>query len=381
MGRRSIFWGIVFWAFCAGGKAEAQAFVKSEGFEWRVIGRVLFDGGVFRSDSAALGNGVDIGDLRLGAVMRFLEDWQGRVEIGYADSKVSLKDVYIAWQRNAHTVKAGHYFETFGIENRVATTTYRLMNMSVTDKTFGDRRKLGVSYGYDVHAWTVGGGIFSDGDVDNAKSLDEGYTVAAKVTGRPVYDKEKLVHLGVSARFSEHDKAENREFVFTGGAPTSVLNKETNRFLQATVTDVVNQWRWEADVILLYGRYYIQSEWIAARVNRAGVHDYTGKGGYVQAGYLLLGDRQYTYNRAQGWVNNPAPGNLELLLRYNVTDLNDRKAGIRGGRAQDVTFGANYFINKYVAVRLNYTCFFTDRYALNGKETVDFVQGRLQFSF
>lgn len=159
------------------------------------------------------------------------------------------------------------------------------------------------------------------------------------------------------------------------------MNKETNRFLRAEVTDIINQWRWEADVILLYGRYFLQSEWIAARVNRAARPDYTGKGGYVQAGCLLLGDRQYTYNRAQGWVNNPAPGNLELLLRYNVTDLNDGKAGIRGGRAQDVTLGANYFINKYVAVRLNCTRFFTDRYAVNGKETVDFVQGRLQFSF
>lgn len=57
----------------------------------------------------------------------------------------------------AHTLRAGHYFELFGIENRVATTTYRLMNMSVTNSTFGDRRKIGFSYMYDKLRWTVAG--------------------------------------------------------------------------------------------------------------------------------------------------------------------------------------------------------------------------------
>lgn len=382
MKKRKVFLVFIF-CYCCTVLGYAQAFVQSadKEFEWRIIGRVLFDGGIFRSDSTALGNGVAVGDLRLGAVMQFLEHWQGRIEIGYADSKVSLKDVYIAWHKGEHTVKAGHYFEPFGIENRVATTAYRLMTMSGTNKAFGDRRKLGISYAYDRHRLTMTGGIFSDGDVDNTKSLDEGYTVAAKVVVRPVYEERKLLHIGLSARFSAHDTAESREFVYKGGAPTWVLNKDANQFIRARVTNMINQWRGGGDFIGLYNGFYIQGEYLFAHINRMGSSNYTGMGGYIQMGCLLWRDRQYTYNRAQGWVNNPAARNLELLFRYNITDMNDRKAAIMGGQEQDLTVGVNYFINTYVVVRLNYTHMFTDKYAVNGKESVDFVQGRLQFSF
>lgn len=253
--------------------------------------------------------------------------------------------------------------------------------MSVTNSTFGDRRKIGFSYMYDKLRWTVAGGIFSDSDVDNNKGLNEGYTLVGKWVGRPVFDEDKLLHIGLSARFSEHDKAERQELIYKAGAPTNVLKKDENQFLRASVTDMINQWRWGTDVILLYKGAYLQSECLVAHVNRAGAPDYTGKGGYVQVGYLLLGDRKYTYNRAQGWVDNPAASNLELLFRYNVTSMNDRKAEIMGGKEQDITLGANYFINKYVAVRLNYTYMVTDKYAVNGKESVNFIQGRLQFSF
>lgn len=373
---------LCFWLSAFQG-IQAQAFVKSadNAFEWRMIGRVLFDGGVFQSDSAELGNGVAIGDLRLGTLLRFLGNWQARIELGYADSKVSLKDIYVAYRQGAHTWKAGHYFEPFAIDNRLATTDYRLMTMSVTNKAFGDIRKLGISYIYDIHPVTGAIGIFSDGDINNDKSLDEGYTCVGKIAGRPLYDEEKLVHIGLSARFSAHDKSERKEWVYKAGAPTNVLNKNVNRFISATVTDMINQWRGGIDVIAFYRGAYLQSEYLVAHINRIGPKNYTGKGGYVQLGYLLLGNRHYKYNRIQGWVNNPDAKNMEILFRYNVTDMNDRGSGIMGGKEEDLSAGVNYFMNKYVAVRLNYTHVFTDRYAVYGKESFGFLQGRLQLSF
>ena len=80
-------------------------------------------------------------------------------------------------------------------------------------------------------------------------------------------------------------------------------------------------------------------------VNRYGGRNYTGKGVYSQIGCLLGGDKQYRYDRVNGWVANPNPKNIEIVFRYNYTDLDDGKAGIYGGRAQDITFGANYFFN------------------------------------
>lgn len=363
---------------------RSQSFVtsKDKDFEWRAMGRVLLDGGVFFSDSTDLGNAVTISDLRLGFAVRFLQNWSGRMELGYAASKVSIKDVFIEYTRGGvHSVKVGHYFEPFAIDIRIGTTDYRMLTMSATDKAFGDRRKLGASYIYDNHRVTASVGVFSDGDVDNVKSLNEGYSLTGKFVGRPVYDDEKLVHLGVSARFSEHDKEENRMVTYVAGAPTELLTKENNQFIKAEVSDMINQWRFSTDIIMYYKRWYLQSEFILAHVNRFGVPNYTGQGGYGQLGFLLLGNKQYRYNQGQGWVTNPDGGNMELLFRYNMTSLNDSKAGVFGGREQDVTVGVNYFFNKYIAARLNYTRVMVGDHAPGGKEDFDLVQARVQFSF
>lgn len=383
MMKRNVLLFLVLILFSFPLKMKAQAFVKSstEDFEWKLIGRALFDGGVFFSDSARLGNGMVISDVRLGTSIRFLKNWEGKVELGYKDSKVSLKDIYIAYRKRDHMIKIGHYFEHLGLDYRLGTLNFRLMTMAVTDAVLGDKRKVGFSYIYNSHVMTAAAGFFSDGDIDNTKSLDEGYVIAAQLIGRPVYDEEKLVHLGLGVRYSEHDEAEREEVIFKGGAPTDVLNKNENVFVQAKVTDMINQWRFGADIILFYRGIYLQSECLAVHINRIGKENYTGKGVYIQSGCLLLGNKQYKYNRSQGWVSNPDPRNLELLFRYNVTDMNDREAHIMGGKEQDITLGVNYFINKYIGVKVNYTHMWTDSYAVYGKEKFDFIQGRIQFSF
>lgn len=362
---------------------RSQAFVKSPdgNFEWRVIGRVLMDAGFFRGDSTKLGNGVVLGDVRLGTTVRFLQHWSGKIEAGYAYNKLALKDTYIAYKKGDHVWKAGYYFEPFGTELRVSTVAYRFMNMATTSTVFGDGRKLGVTYEYNRKFFTVVGGFFGNTSLENSKEGDAGYTLSAQVIGRPVYEEEKVIHIGLSAHFSDPDKETKDKMVYKGGAPSYVFNKEKNVLLRAEVDQAINEWRTGADVIVLYKRFYFQSECLVNHVNRYGGRNYTGKGVYSQIGCLLGGDKQYRYDRVNGWVANPNPKNIEVVFRYNYTDLDDGKAGIYGGRAQDITFGANYFFNDYVAAKLNYTSIFTNKRAVHGKENVNFVQARLQLRF
>lgn len=362
---------------------RGQAFVVSPDgeLEWRMTGRVLMDAGFFRGDSTKLGNGAVLGDVRLGTVARFGQDWTGKIEAGFAYNKLSLKDTYIAYKRGSHQWKAGYYFKPFGTELRTSTTTYRFMNLSTTCAVFGDGRKLGVTYEYNRKFFTATGGFFSNSTLENSKTGDAGYTLSAQLAGRFVYEEEKLVHVALSAHFSNPDKEDREKLVYKGGAPSYVFNREKNRFLYAEVDRVTAEWRTGADVLVLYKGFYFQSEWLMNRVNRDGAGDYTGKGVYSQVGWLLGGDRQYRYDRANGWVANPKPKNVELLFRYNYTDLDDKSAGIYGGRAQDITLGANYFFNARLAAKLNYTCMFTDKHAVDGEESVGFVQLRLQMHF
>ena len=352
---------------------SAQEYVGNgdNGFAWKLIGRVFFDGGVLVNDSTT--TSFQVNDIRLGAQFTFLKNWDAKIELGYGDSKISLKDVYVNYETGEHSIRLGYHYEPFG-NARVGTSNYRFLSNAPSDKAFGNKRKLGVSYSYN-HTWfNFMGGIFSEGDIEKSKPLDQGYAIATKFVGRPLMTDKKLIHLGIAPRFSSGQKTVG----FDAGIPTDLFAKDDNSFVNETVDQVINQWKLDAEVILLYNKWYFQGQYFLVHLNRAAVDNYNGKGGYVQAGYMLLGDK-HNYNAKTGMIVNPAPKSLELLCRYDNVNLNDVR--IQGGRMSDISFGANYFINKYIAAKFNYTYMMVGDSAPAGMDNFSLFQARLQFSF
>lgn len=147
---------LILMLLACGMSASAQLTLKSEkgDFEARLIGRALFDGGVFFSDKTALGNSLEVYDVRLGTVVRFLERWTGKIELGFAKSKVSMKDVYIEYSDGKNLFKVGHCFEPFSLEYRIGTSDMKFNGAAVTGTAFGDRRRLGISYTYNCEVLT-----------------------------------------------------------------------------------------------------------------------------------------------------------------------------------------------------------------------------------
>ena len=88
---------------------SAQEFVKggANGFEWRLIGRVFFDGGYFFNDTTDLGSSFQVNDIRLGTQIRFLEHWEAKIELGYGDSKISMKDIFLTYKFGEQAVRCG----------------------------------------------------------------------------------------------------------------------------------------------------------------------------------------------------------------------------------------------------------------------------------
>ena len=62
---------------------------------------------------------------------------------------------------------------------------------------------------------------------------------------------------------------------------------------------------------------------------------------------------------------------IELTARFNYTNLNDGRAGIMGGRESDVSLGANFYLNEYLAVKLN------GSYVLVGEHCNEFYKKNL----
>lgn len=350
----------------------AQDFVRggAGGIEWRLIGRVFFDGGLFTGDS--LTSSFQVNDVRLGALVRFQEHWEAKIELGYGETKIALKDIYIDYSSGNHSLRLGHYFEPFG-NARVGTCNYRFMTNAVSDKTLGNKRKLGLSYSYNQKWLNVMAGVFSEGDIEQSDPLNQGYSLATKVVGRPLMEDKKLIHIGIAPRFNSSSK----EVSFNAGAPTDLLSKKDNTLAEVRLDRAINQWKLDLELILLYNKWYFQGQYFRTHLNRSAPQNYNAEGGYVQAGYMILGAK-HNYNPQTGMIGNPAPQSLEILARYDQVSLNDRN--IRGGGLSDISLGMNYFINKFVVARINYIYVMPDRSALTDRKDFNIFQARVQFS-
>lgn len=373
------FWLIVV-ALCLTHPLYSQS-VPSVGkgdFEWKIIGRILFDGGIFFSDKTELGNSVEVNDARLGFTMNILENWRGKIEVGFAKSQVSLKDAYLEYYNKQHLVRVGHAFEPFALGYRIGTSDMKFNGQPATAKVFGDRRKIGISYTYNTDPWNISAGIFSDKDIDNQWKGDEGYAFAGRLLFRPCVKDDAVLHLGASTRFSVHGEDENRVITYSGGAPSDLVSE---KFLKADVDQAINQWKFGAELIGVYDKFFFQGEYMRGYVNRkADVKNYFGEGGYVEMGYVLLNGR-YGYNQLAGMVKAPGAKSLELLFRYNMTDLNNKEAGIMGGKQNDLSLGSIYYFNAYIAAKISYSWVDLDKYAAGGEQSFSMIQGRIQLSF
>ena len=152
--------------------------------------------------------------------------------------------------------------------------------------------------------------------------------------------------------------------------------------MKAEVTEAINEWKFGAEVVMVLDKWYFQSEYLMAHVNRrASVENYNGDGWYAQVGYALLNGR-YGYNKTSGMATAPGAKSLEILCRYNITNMNDKDSGIMGGKQNDFSIGGIYYFNKYVAAKMSYSLVSLDKHApVDGKQTFSMIQGRIQLSF
>lgn len=109
-------------------------------------------------------------------------------------------------------------------------------------------------------------------------------------------------------------------------------------------------------------------------------------GGYAHASYVLTGERR-TYNKQQGVYGRVAPrrdygrcgpGAWEIAGRWSYIDLRDENIG--GGKLHDLTFGLNWYLNRYAKFQFNYIHAMLERPAALDS-TADILALRAQLDF
>jgi phosphate-selective porin OprO/OprP len=206
-----------------------------------------------------------------------------------------------------------------------------------------------MTWALGIFADTDGGGEFFTSDTN--------FNVTGRMTGLPLYqdDGRQLIHLGVSAgyRFEDHIERRFRQ------RPEVHL---AQRYLDTGTFVADGSTLLSAEAAGVFGPLHVSGEWKQVWIDGSGMRNTTGYGGYAQAGYFLTGEHRAYKKSAAAWgrtkPNNPFDpkndkwGAFEIAGRYSYLNLNS--ADLDGGKEQNATFGANWYLFSNVRLSMNY---------------------------
>lgn len=368
----------------------AQVSLKSNNgdFSLRFIGRTNLDYGRFISHSDEKDYGFRMNDTRLGVQASFDQKWSAKAEICYQNSAISFRDLWIGYQINDKmSLKGGNHFQPFGA--KTLGLAYKFIEDAQADYAICPSRKIGISWNYVTNPILLQAGVYSDGNVDKL-TVNQGYSVAAKIIGRPICNDTTVLHFGAAGMYTDVAN----DYSYTVKQAETFANHSLMSF-KSLEDHTSNINRGEFEVIFLHKRFYFESHYLTAFSNLDYEDNFQTNGFYAQASFLLIGQQQ-NYNKKTGLAQNASPKNLELLARVNYLKMDEtnylkdvvdeetnnivyKETVSPDEKEIDFTLGLNYFFNKNLNARLNYTVSKTD---INGDEhTNNAIQARMQFSF
>ncbi|UMB53676.1 hypothetical protein MKD41_15245 [Lutibacter sp. A64] len=401
-------------------------------YKWSFGGRAYMDGDYYMEDATDLSSKTTLSDVRLYAKASW-KKWDAKINFSFANNKVSAKDIYLRYAISDHSsIKVGNFFEPYGIQGSISSKDTKFIGNSFSGEAFGIGRTVGIAYTTFSDKYFISGGLFGS-EIGNTEMGDGGYSVTGKALYSPIVEDDMNFHIGASASYrlpdangfdeTYNDDDYNREVVYAAGPE--------DKFLNAVVNHAGNELKFNAQLLGTYGRFMLQSEYYYNKVYRNSnyelqfenstpdmwgwpsspqdLEDWYGEqrdietdGFYVQAGYLLMGNN-YSYNSSYAYLNRPKAGSLELLARFNQTNLNDidgifmqdkfwnadplkAAAGqtnysVGGGESIDYSIGLNYYMSDNVMFRLNYTYMDIDNLYYRQDDNISFVKARIQVNF
>lgn len=343
--------------------------------------RVQIDGQIFMGKTLnPIGNGVAIRRARFAAKTNLSKNWYGELDINYAGGLLELNDAYISYDfLNGLTSRVGNYKERFSMSDNSSSRYLNFMERAMVVSTFAPSRHIGWEAAYSGKRFLATGGIFFQEVEDAEKKIntednnkdygrDQGISLTGKIVLQPFGDKADYgLHIAYAHSYRQpKTDVPPAEYGYARYSTRSLSFINRKKYLDTDVIPDLNyQMMSNIELAGFYKGFGFQSEFINNRTFRKNDQSTLNFGGYyVQATYLLFGGKQF-YNKAEGEFSQPYRGkkwgDIELALRYDYLDLNDKT--VFGGSAEAITAGINFYADKNVKFQLNYSYLNQDRYA------------------
>jgi len=370
-------------------------------------GRVMLDTGSISNsqDANKVYSETEFRRLRLAVKGIFYKDWEGELDIDFADlddgaSFIEVKDAWMAYTGFNNTIiKLGNHKPFYSMDEVTTSRWVNLIERSMVSDAFSPGRRIALSASHFGESFVVGATLFGDEyNVDNSgEGVNEKLGWAARGVYRPIVSDggRNILHLGLNlknqppmsddgGRLRFRTRPEVRNFTVFGPD-----GDDGSRYLNTGRFDADSYDSYGFELAGKRGPFYAQAEYHVADVDVIGGPDAEFSGWYVNVAYFLSGgEREYSLFDGEFGKVYPTSnrGAWELVARYSNLDLNDLSAGITGGSSDVITLGVNWYINNNFIVRANYTMADNDIYAdgdgdFVGNDDVDAFGLRFHYMF
>ncbi len=285
-----------------------------------------------------------------------------KLEFDLAQGDADLRDAYLEFVKvpGVGNVKVGHYRQPFMLD-MLTSSRYITFAERAASVVFAPAWDTGImlhSTAADGRVtWAVGGFEVVD---QYAAGADEsvGNSVTARVTGLAVGEDggERLLHLGADFLYGAPDDGTVRYHA----RPEVHLS---NRLIDTGDIPADRAVQWNLELAGVLGPVHFQGEYTGSNVTAPPdslPSDPSFSGWYAQVGWFITGEvRAYkegawARTEPKAWFREGGAGAFEVAVRYSSLNLNDKDAGIEGGRTDDVSFALNWYIHPNARLKFDY---------------------------
>ncbi len=374
---------IMLGAAAAASGAETDSTARK--FKIVPTARALFDMAAYTPQGDNFRAGVTVPDVRLGAKATFGE-FEARADISYRFGKLYPADIYLQWNINDRSfLKGGYFIQQFGLQSATGASHKISMEEPIAQTAFGENRLLGAMYVYDHSAVHFAGSLFAQPQAVSEHANDLGRTgvgATARFVWHPLTQTGNIFQIGTSvlARTPEFKgDTKNPTVCFSSPFPTKVSSVTC---VSAEVDHLRSVVKLAPELIWGKGRWGAEAQFYYMNASRRdGNPSFRATGLYVLGRVLLNRNAAYSYDGKCAYFATPKPKSWEITAGYSFVDLDDASAAIYGGRANSAMLTMNYYLNKYITWRVNYS--YTARQSTPNLPAlhVNIFQTRIQFVF
>ena len=386
--------------------------------------------GVFQADAGWFGQNVAsrkaVGDIQDGADFRrarlsangaLAENMNYFLQMDFAfQGRPTFTDLWFEVTKVpvVGNVRIGQWKQPFSLEVVSSFRYTTFAERSLLFQSFTPFRHIAVGF-YDWaenERMTWAASVYRTGQDQYGGSIADngGYGAVGRITALPWYDEEcggsRYLHLGAgynyvapgnqTAQFRSIPEyfigAQANGTTGTAGIPLPGNINGVPFFVDSKAFGVNHYNLLGAELLFVEGPFSLQSEFMYNQVTRTKGDSVKFPGFYASAGYFLTGEHR-PYLRKAGAIDRikvlrnlgkhdesgTGWGALELAARYSTINLDS--SSIQGGRLQDMTLGANWYLNSYSKIQFNYIRAFLDGVAGKASNHTDIYGLRAQMDF